>query len=238
MRVVDDPDALSILTPVSRQLGWGPNVPVSFETVDIEKLIVTQAVAGPREAGQLLAANDFGSLSAFSLFGPQPALKADAREPLSLISPVPISLSPQSLEAQNSQLIVRYNISKTVRPILVGYEAGRMYLLSELGRVVHALEYGLDRLLCVVYYGLDLNSPSFGVRIVDAAARLNHFGEARLGGEVPPLLSDFLDPRLSVVVPARERLFVTQITAQTSEMEFGIPPTTNVPLDSTGIEIP
>jgi hypothetical protein len=127
--------------------------------------------------------------------------------------------------------VLKYQLAPPPEPILVGYEQGRYYLLTAYSRVIQALIGNVERLLCLVYYGLDLRLPNFGVRIINEHNAVNHFGPALLSGEMAPLVRDFLDDSLTAVVPSRRgEFFIGFPSFQLRPVNWPEPPHGPLPL--------
>jgi hypothetical protein len=226
---VEEPEALAILEGVSQMLPFGPDVPVSYSWVEISNLIATAAVAEPLPREATVFNNTPQSLAQYSLFGAAPNYKFGPNGALYLSTGV--NVQPIHRAIEGDQLVVRYQLSQLPRPILVGYEQERCFLLNAYSRVLQALIGGVERLLCLVYYGLDLTAPQLGVRVLDPkGGAVNHFGRASLLGEHPPMVKDFLDPNLSVLFPARSPFFMVLPSVQTHQVQFTPPPSVGLPL--------
>lgn len=219
---VEEPEALRVLQSVAPGVNAPPNVPLGFSWVPIRDLVAVSAVADRVEAGATLTGRGLQALAEYSLFGPPPSLFVGGGV---LFSSAPVAVGEPNTTLQPGEVIVRYKLGREFRPIIVGYEAGRLFLLSEYDRVLHALEQGVERLICLVHYGLDLAEPDLGIRLLGIQGTFaNHFGPARLLGPRPPMVRDFLDPAIAVAVPTRTQLRLTQFIAQTTDVSFGLPP--------------
>jgi hypothetical protein len=216
LRPVEEPEALMILRGASQQMPFGPNVPVSYSWVDIKNLIATSSVADPLPTHPVVLSDDPGALARYSLFGPSVLeLRSDGM----LYSQTNVGLQLAHSAIEGGALVLKYKMIFPPEPVLVGYEQGRFYLLTAYGRVIQALMAKVERLLCLVYYGLDLGLPNCGVRVLTEGHTVNHFGSPLLSGGKPPLVRDFLDPSLTAVVPSRAEFFIGapsfQLTAVT-----------------------
>lgn len=227
---VEEPEALEVLQAASQLLSIGPESPVSYSWIEIRNLIATASIADAIPQGVSVSNSDLRSLAQFSLFGPPPTLQITSGGALYSSSPLNVRGLPGGL--QGDRFIAGCQISLPPRPILVGYEQGRFYLLNEYGRVLQALVNNVDRLLCLVHYGLDFAHPLMGVRLFDQkSGAVNHFGRAALSGDAPPLVTDFLDSTLSATYPARTSFFMVLPSFHLHQVQVGPPPSEQLPLD-------
>jgi hypothetical protein len=230
---VEEPEALSILDPIAQSYPWGPEIPVSYGWVEIANLIAPSAIANSLLQPATLSEDDVRGMADFSLFGPLPSIKLEPSGLVLSSAPLDLSLMSVGLEG-GSQLAFRYKLKRVAMPIIVGFEEDRLYLLNGYGRVLQALRSNIGRLLCLVYYGLDLSEPNMGVRVLDPQTpAINHFGPTRLLDPQAPLVRDFLDPSITVVIPARAPLFMANILLQTSHITFNLPPDGPMPIGHT-----
>lgn len=217
---VSEPDALTQLDPIARGIALPLSGPCSYNWVKIQHLIAASAVAASIHPRVLPSNENVQSLANYSLYAPvsEPLFLS----PTLIATDAPLDLRPIQAVLQNSRLTVHYQVSRTASPIIVGYENGRCYLLSGYGRVIAALATGIDRLLCLTYFGLDLMQPSFGIRLQGPLnlQKVNHFGSDRLTSSAPPLVRDFLDLTLTAVVPARASLFLCEPAMQMTAIQF------------------
>jgi hypothetical protein len=236
---IEEPDALTVLDPIGKGIPAPLVASFSYSWVNIQNLIAVSAVADPFPPPVSLANNNAGALAEYSLYEPigQPVFVG-----LALATTGPVNLVPLQAAVKNGQLVVRYQLSKVVKPIIVGYEQGRCYLLKEYGRVLAAMAQGVNRLLCLVYYGLDLTQVDLKVRglhvqgLVGLGEQINHFGSERLSGANVPLVGDFLDSQLTAAVPSRAPLFIWQPTVQPLGIQLEI--AAQGPLPLTGSLLP
>lgn len=227
---VEEPEALAVLSMASQALPIGADMPVSYSWVEISNLIATSSVADALPQEVAVFNNHPQSLAEYSLFGPPPTYAVGPNGSLYFSSP--IGLQPLYRAIEEDQLVLRYRLAQTVRPIVVGYEQGKFYLLNSYGRVLQALACKVDKLLCLVHYGLDLTAPTMGVRLFDPkGGAVNHFGRALLAGGDPPLVKDFLNPSLSAVFPIRSPFFMIMPTIQAQQVQFTPPPSAQLPLE-------
>lgn len=227
---VEEPEALDVLNGVLQFFNPGPEVPVSYAWVEIENLIATIAVADPMPRHVAVFGDDPQSLVEYSLYGAPPVPRIDGGGVMMTLSN--LVFQPTKPVFENGQLVYRYNVVQAPQPILVGYEQDRYYLLNSYGTVLQALVGKVERLLCLVHYGLDLKAADMGVQFYKARkAVVNHFGETILSGDRAPLVRDFLDPRLSVAFPARASFFLTQQSIQTTAVNFNLPPEGQFPIN-------
>lgn len=227
---VEEPEALEALNGVMQFFNPGPDVPVSYAWVEIENLIAAVSVSEPMPQHAVVTGDDLRSLAEYSLYGAPAAPKIDGSGAMLTLSN--LAFEPAKPVIENGQLVCRYNIAQLPQPILVGYEQDRYYLLNSYGSVLLALARGVERLLCLVHYGLDLKVADMGVQFYKARkAVVNHFGETILSGDRAPLVRDFLDPRLSVAFPARASFFLTQHSIQTTAVNFSQPPAGEFPIN-------
>lgn len=227
---VEEPEALAVLQMASQAFPVGPNIPVSYSWVEISNLIATAAVADALPKEVAVFNGHPQSLAEYSLIGPPPTYIAGPNGSLYFSSP--IGLQPLYRGIEEDQLILRYRLAQTVRPIVVGYEQDRFYLLNGYGRVLQAMVGKVDRLLCLVHYGLDFTAPQMGVRLFDPkGGAVNHFGPALLVGGSPPMVKDFLDPSLSAVFPTRAPFFMVMPAIQAHQVQFAPPPSAQLPLE-------
>lgn len=234
---VDESEALKVLLPVGKAIAAHPVAAFSYSWVDINNLIAAAAVADPLPPPVALSNNDAGSLANYSLYeniGP-PIFLGSA-----LATTGPINVLPLKAELRNGQLVVQYQVSKTIRPIIVGYERGRCYLLKEYGRVLAAMAQGVNRLLCLVYYGLDLSKVDMNIKglnpLIGSEEPVNHFGAERLGGTQAPLVRDFLDPALTATIPSRASVFICEPSVQILAVQFEAMAKGPLPLTGTIIK--
>lgn len=218
---VDDTEALRVLHSVGRAIAAPPVASFSYSWVNIDNLIAVGAVADPIPPPVSLSNNDVRSLADYSLYeniGP-PIFLGSA-----LATTGPVNVLPLKAEIRNGQLVVHYQISKTIRPIIVGYEQGRCYLLKEYGRVLGAMAQGVNRLLCLVYYGLDLSKVDMNIKglnpLIGPDEPVNHFGAERIGGTQAPLVRDFLDAALTATIPSRASVFICEPSVQILAVQF------------------
>jgi hypothetical protein len=220
---VEEPEALDVLGLVGRAIAAPIAASFSYCWVNIHNLIACSAIADPFPPSVSLSNDDVRSLAEYSLYEPlgPPLFVGTA-----LATTAPVNLIPVQATLKNSQLVVRYQLSRVVKPIMVGYENNRCYLLKEYGRVLAAMAQGIDRLLCLVYYGLDLTQIDFKIRGLHAQGFLNpgepinHFGVARLTSSKIPLVQDFLDPTVTAIFPSRDSVFIWQPIVQPLGVQF------------------
>lgn len=232
---VEEPEALAVLQMASQAFPIGSNMPVSYSWVEISNLIATGSVADalPREVA--FFNSNPQSLAEYSLIGLPPTYVAGPNGSLYFSSQV--GLQPLYRGIEGDQLVLRYQLAQTVRPIVVGYEQDRFYLLNAYGRVLQAMAGKVDRLLCLVHYGLDFTEPLLGVRLFDPkGGAVNHFGPVLLASGSPPMVKDFFDPSLSAVFPARSPFFMVMPTVQTHQVQLTPPPRAQLPLEIIGSE--
>lgn len=214
IRPVEEPEALEVLHPEAQNLRFGAETPIGFAWVEIANLITPSAVTSPLPHPATLPADNPQEIALYSMYvsGPPPQVFPGGM----LLSSFPLNVAFKGAGLVQGQLVVQYELSHPLRPIIVGYEQGRCYLLNAYGRVLHALNQGVGRLLCMVYYGLDLNALNLGVKLPWLqGAQINHFGAARLSeASAPPVIRDFLDPTLSAIVPTRAGLHAFQPSLQ------------------------
>jgi hypothetical protein len=212
---VEEREALEVLHPEAMQVQLHPTVPVNFAWVEVADLVTASAFTDPLPPSTTQAGEGVRGIARLSLFPAGPPPMIDQESGL-LISSFPINITHLGSALQRDRLIVQYQLSLPMRPIVVGYEQGRYFLLNEHARVLYALGRNIDRLICLVYYGLDLTQPDMGIRLPGLQGGVvNHFGAELLSGEAPPLVRDFLDPGLSVAVPTRAAIFSAQSSLQT-----------------------
>lgn len=227
---VEEPEALEVLSGVMQFFNPGPEVPVSYAWVEIENLIATVAVSDPMPRHAAVFGDDPQSLAEYSLYVAPPVPRIDGNGVLMTLSN--LAFQPTKPVFENGQLVYRYNVVQAPQPILVGYEQDRYYLLNNYGQVLQALVGKVERLLCLVHYGLDLKAGDMGVQFYKARkAVVNHFGETILLGDRAPLVRDFLDPKLSAAVPSRAAFFITQQSLQTTAVNFNPPPQGEFPIN-------
>ncbi len=220
---VEEPEALAVLDPIARGMQLLPATTVDFGWVETSNLIAPASVADPTPDGAPLTNDDLKGLAEYSLYEGvgQPVIVGDSL----LVNSAPLALVPAGVALAGNQFLVRYQLIRAVSPIIVGYEEGRCYLLTEYGRVLHALSQNVERLLCIVYYGLDLDDPDFGIKFPELeGAALNHFGRARLSAPAPPLVRDFLDPSVGVAFLSKGTFFSAQPSLQAILMKYDSPP--------------
>ena len=226
--LVEEPEALEVLDGPARTIQALPAVTFNFAWVEIKNLITAGAVSDPLSANISLTNDDLQMLARYSLYGYRgQALVENGL----LLSPSPVAFSPPEASIVGNRLVVQYQIIPVATPIIVGYEQGRCFLLTEYGRVLHALRRNVERLLCLVYYGLDLSQVNMGVKIQGARGDVyNHFGPERLGGPDAPLVRDFLDPAVTAGVPSRAAIFSAQPFMQALEINIDPLPQGGLPL--------
>ena len=236
---VEESEAMAVLDPIGRAIAAPPVASFSYSWVNIHNLIAASAVADPLPPPITLSMDDLRSLADYSLFeniGPPIRLG-----PTALATTGPVNVVPLQTELRSGQLVVRYQLTKSIRPIIVGYEQGRCYLLKEYGRVLNAMVQGIDRLLCLVFYGLDLTKMDMNVRglnpMLVPGELVNHFGAERLGSVRPPLVSDFLDPAITAIIPSRASVFICEPSIQILSMQFEAIPKGPLPLTGSVIEV-
>lgn len=240
---IEEPEALQILDPIGRVIAAPLVASFSYSWVSIGSLIAVNAVADPFPPPVLLSNDDTRSLADYSVYEHigQPVFVS----PTAVATTGALNVVPVQSAIRDSHLVVRYKLSKVVRPIIVGYQQGRCYLLKEYGRVLAAMAQGVNRLLCLVYYGLDLTQVDLGVRglhaqgLIALGEPINHFGSERLDGVNVPLVRDFLDLELTAVVPSRAPLFIWQPTVQQLGIQLEIAPPGPLPLTGSVLaEVP
>lgn len=232
---VEEPEALSAFDPVARLIAAPPVASFSYCWVELENLIATGAVADPLSLPVMLNNDDPKSLAEYSVYVgiEQPVFVG----PTTFATTSLLNVTLAQAMIQDSHLILSYKLSKIVRPIIVGYEQGRCYLLKEYGRVIGALAAGIKRLLCLVYFGLDLTQRDMKIRGLDVSGLLakgepvNHFGQERLTSQRPPLVKDFLDEALTVKIPSRESVFLCDSAIQITGFQFEGTAKEGVPLN-------
>lgn len=223
---IEEPEALDVLQNVSIAQPLGPGSPVSYSWVEIENLIATVAIADPMPI-EVDFSGGAQALAQYSLLNAEPSFYSAPGGAVFSTSPVNVKLAGRAMQAD--RLILNYQLSLRPQLIVVGYQEGRFYLLSGYGRVLRALESKVDRVLCLIHYGLDLQAPNMGVRLLDNS--VNHFGRDVLISENAPMVKDFLDPSLSVVFPAKGSFFMisplvhVQQVQTTPPQQFLSPPT-------------
>jgi hypothetical protein len=228
---VEEPEALTVLDPIARSMQLPPAVTVSFAWVEISNLIATASVADPMPEDTPLSNEDLKGLAEYSLYevAGQPMVAGGSL----LINSAPLEVVFTGVRIVGNQFIVRYQLIRSISPIIVGYDEGHCYLLTDYGRVVHAINQNIKRLLCIVYYGLDHDKADFGVKFPgQEGAALNHFGKARISVEAPPLVRDFLDPTVGATIPAKGTFFSAQPAIQAILMKYDSPPEGQIPLPS------
>lgn len=201
-----EPGALEVLDPIARGIELPPVVTVDFAWVEINNLIASASVADPLPTDTQLSNEDLKGIAEYSLFeiSGQPLIAGGGL----LINSAPLEVAFAGTQLMGNQFIVRYQLIRSFSPIIVGYEEGRYYLLTDYGRVVHAISQNITRLLCIVYYGLDLDVADYGVKFPGQEGRaLNHFGRKRLSVAAPPLVRDFLEQRVAAVFPSKGTFF-------------------------------
>lgn len=231
---VEEAEALAVLDPIARSMQLRPATTIDFGWVEISNLIAPSAVADPMSDGAPLTNDDPKGLAEYSLYEGvgQPVIVDN----VVLINSVPLTLAPAGIALAGNQFLVRYQIIRAVSPVIVGYEEGRCYLLTEYGRVLHALSQNIERLLCIVYYGLDLDQADFGIKFPEhEGAALNHFGRTRLSAPAPPLVRDFLDPSVGVAFPSKGTFFSAQPSLQAILMEYDSVPEGPLPFAADGV---
>lgn len=227
---VEEPEALLVLNSILPLFNPGPEVPVSYEWVEIENLIATVAVSDPLPQHVAVSGSDPRSLAEYSLYGPPPMPRIDGSGAMSTLSNV--AFQPARPVIENGHLVYRYRVVRIPQPIVVGYEQDRCYLLNNYGLVLQALVGKVERLLCLVHYGLDLKAADMGVHLFEPRPSVvNHFGETILSGDRAPMVRDFLDPKLSAAVPTKAAFFLTQQSIQTTLVNFNLPPEGQFPID-------
>lgn len=227
---VEEPEALGVLQMASQMLPIGADMPVSYSWVEISNLIATASVSGHIPQAPAVSNSDPQELAQYSLFGPPPTYVAGPNG--SLLFSSAVMVQPVSPTLEDDQLVIRYRLSPALQPIIVGYERGRFYLLNAYARVLQALISKVDKLLCLVHYGLDLATPGMGVKLFDPKnGVVNHFGYALLSCDKPPMMTDFLDPSLSAVFPARPSFYMLLPSIQAHQFQFTTPATSQLPLE-------
>jgi hypothetical protein len=222
--IVEESDALSVLHPVARVISAPAIASFSYSWVTIQNLIATSAIADPLP--QTVAPFDEtpSFLAKYSLY-------RDIGRPIfisetSFATIGPINIQPAQAAITEGQLVVRYKLSNVIAPIIVGWEQDYCYLLKGYGRVLKAMTQGVKRLLCLVYYGLDLTKPDMNVRglntqgLFNIGEPVNHFGPERLKGMTRPLVRDFLDSALAVNFPSRADIFIHDPSVQSLGIQF------------------
>jgi hypothetical protein len=223
---IEEPEALAVLQRASEMLPLGSNLPVSYSWVEISNLIALSAITDALTHEGCPPTDTLQALSEYSLLGSSPNLYLANG---TLYSSVPFSVKPAEVGMQGDRLVLSYQLLLPVQPILVGYEHGRLYLLNNYGRVISALTRNIDRLLCLVYYGLDLADAHMGVHI--GGVTENHFGQLVLSGEKPPMVKDFLDPSLSAPFSARPSFVTLSPILQVRNIQITPPNMSKFPLD-------
>lgn len=228
---VEEPEALTVLDPVARSMQLPPAITVNFAWVDIGNLIAPASVADPMPTDTPLSNEDRKGLAEYSLYD-VPGQPVVVGGPL-LINSAPLDVVFTGFKITGNQFIVRYQLIRGISPIIVGYEDERCYLLTDYGRVIHAINQNITRLLCIVYYGLDHGKADFGIKFPgQEGMALNHFGQDRLSVAAPPLVRDFLDPTVAAIFPAKGTFFSAQPTIQAILMKYDSPPEGQIPLSS------
>jgi hypothetical protein len=227
--VVEEPEVLEILDPASRAIQAGPNASFNFAWVEIENLIAGGAVADPLPPQVSLSEDDLRTIAVYSLHAIGGQFIIDNNGVL--LSSTPLNITLANMGINGNILSVQYRIGHVVSPIIVGYEQGRCFLLTEYGRVIHALAQNIKRLVCLVYYGLDLRQADMGMKLQSANGEVfNQFGHDRLKGADAPMVKDFLDPSLAAVVPSRSPVFATQPFLQSLQVSIEPAPQGGLPL--------
>lgn len=227
---VEEPEALAVLRMASQALPIGADMPVSYSWVEISNLIATASVADALPQEIAVFNSQPQPLAEYSLIGPPPTYAAGPNGSLYFSSV--IGLQSLNRVIEGDQLVLRYQLAQTMQPIVVGYEQGKFYLLNAYGRVLQALAGRVDKLLCLVHYGLDFTTPLMGVRVFNPkGGAINHFGPALLAGGSPPMVKDFLDPSLSTVFPTRSTFFIIMPTIQVHQVQFTPPSGAQLPLE-------
>jgi hypothetical protein len=219
LSTVVEPEALELIAAIQ----IAEFMPVSYGWLEPGNLIAIKAVAEAVPPVQRAIFEGSAGASRYSLYGPPPQYKLTRSH--DIVSNVPINWVSKSLRLGNfqgaEQLVLTYEPQLVCTPIFVGYEDGRYYLLSHYGRFVQALSHGIQRLLCIVYYGLDLAAADLGVCFPGlAGAPLRQFDEGLLRGTAAPMVRDFLNPANAVTVPTRARMYLTQLALLTTDVSF------------------
>lgn len=231
---VEEPEALKVIDRWARSIGAPLFATFSYCWVSLENLIAAAAVMDPLPSAEAIDQDDPRSLGDYSLYvNVDPLIPAGQA---TFATNGPISAALVQAVITDSHLVVSYKLSKVPRPIIVGYEEGRCYLLTEYGRVIAALAAGVKRLLCLMYFGLDLTQRDMAIRGLDATGLvakgdpLNHFGRTRLTSERPPLVQDFLNEDLTVRMPSRGTVFIFEPSVQIVGYELAGRPNDGIPL--------
>lgn len=237
-----EPEALPYATTLGQMLPSSPSAPVSIEWVEIRDLIAVRATTGPI-AEVLPVPGDLRARARYSIYGSPLEIMLRNQSWIVGSAPMTISLTGASLGARETEEAVtitcQYRLQPLPTPIVVGLESGKLFLLNEYGRVIQALRSGLTRLVCLVYYGLNLDQPDLGLRLAGLDdPPVNHFGRERVIAPTAPLVRDFADPKLSAAVPARDRLFAFAIQPQGSELTATPPISIPFPLGRTSATSP
>lgn len=230
---VEEPEALAVLHQMTQAFQVRAESPVSYAWVEIENLIASLSVSAPLPQQVIPFTKDPGHLAEYSLYGPPvvPVLgEGGSVYTLSAAAPV---LVHQDID--DGLLVCRYQFARVPQPIIVGYEEGRFYLLTEYARVLQAMVGKVDRLLCLIHYGLDLGAAKVGLRGLEPPGGVaNHFGRAVLSGDRPPMVKDFLDPSLAAAVPSRAAFYLIRLSAHTTPLNFTLlSPVDRLPLGSS-----
>lgn len=216
---VEEPEALAVLHQMALAFQPPAESPVSYAWVEVGNLIAPLAVAPPLPRQVAVFNNDPTFLAGYSLYGPSPEPVFGAGGETYTLSPVKLRLAHQGVE--DGLLVCRYQYVPVPQPIVVGYEAGRFYLLNEYGKVLQAMIGGVGKLLCLVHYGLDLGAAKMGLRGIEPPGGVaNHFGRTLLSGDRPPAVKDFLNNTLAAVVPSRAAFYVTRPSIHTTAVNF------------------
>lgn len=227
--VVEEPEVLEILDPASKLISAGPDAPFNFAWVEIGNLIAACAVTDPLPPPVSLSEDDLRTIAAYSLHALGGQLVVDNNG--ILLSPTPLNIKPAHMSLSGNILTVQYRVGHVVSPIIVGYEQGRCFLIAEYGRVIQALAQNIKRLVCLVYYGLDLSRADMGMKLQSGSADVfNHFGLDRLEGPHAPMVKDFLDPSLAAPIPSRAPIFASQPFLQSLQVSVEPVPQEGLPL--------
>lgn len=195
LRQVVESDILAMLQPIGATQPAGLENLQGFEWVGIEGLLTGHFLTGPRRDPPA-PEEGVRALAAYCLYAGGPTLNpqiiAAAREVYAL-SPDQFGIGQPAVRLTDRGLVVEYPFEPVVSPIRVLDIGGRLIAIAGLERLVALQLQGRKEALAAISYG-------YGI---DVLSHLPTVPPSILAGPRPPLISDFVDSELAVVVPVR-----------------------------------
>lgn len=200
---VEEREVLDFLASVAPLAPAGLENLLGFEWVEIRNIVaghlltraLQPAVSLPRAPSPIQIAR-YSLLS----FGDNLALNTSAQ---ALMADVDFNLSLGGIQIHGSRIAVVYDIRPVFAPIHLLVVHRQVIAIRGLEKIVHLLEAGVNRALCLISYGFGETALPF----------LPSTPEEVLNSPRPPLATDFMDSSVAVRVPVPLPKSVAQFKA-------------------------